>query len=177
MIKNYEIKTDYTILYIPYKNLLFEVLIDTEDLQRILEFRYSWGISKHKQRDYFYAVSTKYIGKNETNSYSRPQRMNRFILNYTGDNFVDHINLNSLDNRKSNLRIATNSQNLKNRIKKNKNNKTGYRNVCFVDGWYIVQLQINGKNKIVGKSKDVHDAGRIAEELRKKYYGDFSGES
>lgn len=42
---------------------------------------------------------------------------------------------------------------------------------------YHVQLQINGKNKVLGKFSDVHEAGRFAEEMRQKYYGEFAGKS
>ena len=40
----------------------------------------------------------------------------------------------------------------------------------------MVQLQINRKNKILGYFDDVHEAGRFAEEMRQKYYGEFKGE-
>jgi len=35
---------------------------------------------------------------------------------------------------------------------------------------YIVQLQINGKNTIFGRFKDLEEARKCAEENRKKYY-------
>jgi len=92
---------------------------------------------------------------------------------------VDHINHNTLDNRKSNLREITTSENTRNRKSKNTNNTSGYRNVCWDkqrDKW-MVQLHLEGKNKRLGYFDDVHEAGEYAEKMRKKYYGEFAGKS
>jgi hypothetical protein len=47
----------------------------------------------------------------------------------------------------------------------------------LVNDWWVVQLQIEGKNERLGKFKDVHEAGKFAEEMRQKYYGEFAGKS
>ena len=90
---------------------------------------------------------------------------------------VDHINHNSLDNRRCNLRLVDKSKNATNRSGRNINNTTGYRNVSYIktENKYIVQLQIDGKNKRLGAFDDVHEAGAYAKEMREKYYGDFAG--
>ena len=82
-----------------------------------------------------------------------------------------------MDNRKSNLRIIENSNNLKNRKSKNKNNKSGYRNVSLINGKWVVQLQVDGKNKRLGSFAydELDKAGRFAEEMRLRYYGKFAG--
>lgn len=95
---------------------------------------------------------------------------------------VDHINAkNTLDNRKSNLRRTDNLHNTKNRKSKNKNNKSGYRNVFWnsKDKRWFVTLQIDGKQKCFGRFKyeDVDKAGALAEEVRKKYYKEFAGKN
>ena len=63
------------------------------------------------------------------------------------------------------------------RRKRNKNNKSGYRNVCW-DGYkWVVQLSIKGKNTHLGRFdyEDLDKAGKFAEEMRQKYYGEFAG--
>ncbi|MCH7558493.1 MAG: HNH endonuclease [Planctomycetes bacterium] len=56
--------------------------------------------------------------------------MHRQILNTSAGMHTDHINGDGLDNRKSNLRICTPSQNLQNSMKQaNKSSK--FKGVCF----------------------------------------------
>ena len=83
-------------------------LIDLEDWEKVKD--YKWRASDHtgsggRPTKKFYAV-TSINGKNV--------RLHRFILNYSGKLVVDHLNGNSLDNRKANLRkchIKTNNRN------------------------------------------------------------------
>ena len=92
---------------------------------------------------------------------------------------VDHQNHNTLDNRKENLRITNVPNNSKNREKRNSNNKSGYRNVCWNSSRnrWVVQLQVDGKNKILGtfKEEELEQAAIFAEKMRQKYYGEFAG--
>lgn len=92
--------------------------------------------------------------------------------------YVDHREpKKTLDNRRSNLRVTTNSKNNRNRKGMNINNKSGYRNVSWRDNGWVVQLQINGKNTVLDKFDDVDEAGAYAEKMRKKYYKEFAGKS
>lgn len=68
------------------------------------------------------------------------------------------------------------SENSRNRKGPNRNGKSGYRNVSWIDGKWCVQLQVDGKNTCFGKYDDVHEAGRRAEEVRKQIYGEHAGE-
>jgi hypothetical protein len=90
---------------------------------------------------------------------------------------VDHKNYNTLDNRKKNLRVSSIDKNVKHRGRLNKNNTSGYRNVTWSESYkkWIIQLQIDHKNKILGKFDDKDEAGRFAAEMRKLYYGEFAG--
>ena len=87
----------------------------------------------------------------------------------------DHIDRNPLNNRKSNFRIATKSQQCMNR-KKFSNNTSGFVGV----GWrkrdqkWCSYIQINGKTKSLGYYKNKEDAiiARLNAEF--KYYGEFA---
>ena len=95
------------------------------------------------------------------------------------DKRIDHINTNIRDNRKENLRVISVSDNGKNRAKRNRNNKSGYRNVSWDASAWVVQIQENGRGTCLGRfSKDkLEEAGKFAEKMRQKYYGEYAGNS
>ncbi|MBV8474518.1 MAG: HNH endonuclease [Hyphomicrobiales bacterium] len=64
---------------------------------------------------------------------------------------VDHVNLDKADNRLSNLRVATDSQNLANR-RKNSNNTSGLKGVTWnkLCRKWLAQIVVNRKHKYLG---------------------------
>ncbi|WP_039793673.1 AP2 domain-containing protein [Paenibacillus elgii] len=181
MIRNkYEVLGDTTIIHVEKRNgEKFEVLIDTEDLELLDQLNMLVSVQWHRGTEDYYARMTKYISKAEGGPSYQILMLHRLIMDAQDNEEVDHKDHNTLDNRKRNLRKTLKIENCKNRSGKNSNNKTGYRNVCWIekDKRYIVQLQVNGKNTRLGSFKDVHEAGRFADEMRKKYYGEFSGKN
>jgi len=180
MKNEYKTLGDVTEIYVTTrKGKLFKVLIDTEDLQLLDQFDNQIGVGYYKGVEDYYAKISSYQGWNdEKQRYDyKTLMLHRIILNEKGSAKVDHINHNTLDNRKTNLRSVKQENNLKHRSKKNLNNRSGYRNVSFVGEKWVVQLQIEGKNTVLGKFDNVDDAGVFAEKMRKKHYGEFHGES
>ena len=152
-------------------------IIDLEDLDRVINFPYTWFARYHKNIDGYYAAVSMYLPELKR---ATPVYLHQFIMNST-ENHIDHINHNTLDDRKSNLRELTVEQNSRYREGKNKNNTSGYRNVAWSksEQKWIVQLQVNGKNKRLGKfpKEQLEEAGKFAEEMRQKYYGEYAGGS
>lgn len=172
MKNKYEIRGDITVIYLTNrKGETYETLIDTEDLERVKESNLSWHLEWDKKVGKYYCKATKYIGIIDGKPKYQTVRLHKFIVNFQGQH-VDHLNHNTLDNRKGNLKEKTAQGNLVNREGANSNSTTGYRNVSYsrAEQKYIVQLQVNGKNKKLGSFTDVHEAGKFAEEMRNKYY-------
>ena len=157
------------------KNENLWAVIDLEDLDKVLNIPYTWFAKYDSDIDNFYAVSSWYYTELKR---SKPVYLHQFVMDANGK-IVDHINHNTLDNRKRNLRIIEDSNNSKNRKTRNKNNKSGYRNVCWSksENKWLVQLSINKRNTVLGKFEydDLHKAGQFAKEMRQKYYGKFAG--
>ena len=88
---------------------------------------------------------------------------------------VDHINGNTLDNRKSNLRICTSAENQHNKGKM-ENNTTGYKGVSFDkrDGFYYSRIKNNGKRISLGRFKNSINAALIYDEMAVKLHGKFA---
>lgn len=87
---------------------------------------------------------------------------------------VDHINGNTLDNRKSNLRLANHQQNQQNKATY-KNNTTTHRGVSFdfIRQKYRVRITINGKVKHLGRFDTLKEAIEARTVAEKKF--DFKG--
>ena len=81
--------------------------------------------------------------------------LHRAIMNCPKNKIIDHINHNTLDNRKENLRICTQEDNQKNRSL-SKNNKSGYSGIRKRDNRYIVEI---GKRRTyLGSFQNLDDA-------------------
>lgn len=79
---------------------------------------------------------------------------------------IDHINHNTYDNRKQNLRFATKSQNAMNR-------KT--KGVCKTfDGNYISYIGYNGKKHYLGYFNTYEEARKTRLDAENKYFKEFS---
>ena len=102
--------------------------------------------------------------------------MGRLILDAPKGMLVDHANQNTLDNRRRNLRLATPSQNSRNK-KLDRDSTSGYKGVSFnkEKQLYTVGISVErGKRISPGQFKSKVVAARIYDEAAIKYYGEFA---
>src|SRR5699024_12816863 len=100
--------------------------------------------------------------------------MNIGIARTAKKRVVDHKNNNKLDNRKSNLRVITQSENKQNT--KSPKITCVYKYHYDRDKWIVV-ISVNGKSEHFGIFKNKQDAIRKAEEVRRKYHPYYEVES
>lgn len=88
---------------------------------------------------------------------------------------IDHKNRIKSDNRPSNHRLATRSQNCAN-VGLRKDNSTGERGVYFdrARGKYAVQVTVDGKCKGLGRYATLEEAAQVARSHRAKAWGEFA---
>lgn len=102
--------------------------------------------------------------------------MHRLVMNCVDDKVsVDHINHMTNDNRKSNLRIATQSQNLMNQSM-NKNNSSGVKGVYFDNhrNKWVAEIKINRAKKNLGGFTDFNEAVEARKKAEEELFGEFS---
>lgn len=103
--------------------------------------------------------------------------MHREMLNAPKGTHVDHINFDTLDNRRENLRVCSVAENIRHRSGPNKNNKTGVRGVCYLTklNKYMAQIAPNGKMIFLGHFNTVAEASRAYNSAAERYFGEFAG--
>jgi len=146
-----------------------EVIIDAEDYDKIKQ--YNWLVAYSKQKNIFYIIShTWKNGKRTT------ERLSRIILNLTNPKIKgDHINHNTFDCRKQNLRECTNQQNCCNR-KLSKNNTSGFKGVSWNKQMKKWQARIWKNRKVIylgfflnkERAAEAYNMGAI------KHFGEFA---
>lgn len=141
-------------------------MISKEDLY-LLKFRYFYmhGRSINGRNRY---LCCSYAGK-------RYMMHNLIMHNTDTDKVVDHINGNTLDNRRENLRVCSKHENSMNRKpNKGKSLPKGVRYYkANTHNPYVAFIYINKKEKNLGAFKTVEEALQVRLEAEKKYYGEF----
>ena len=116
--------------------------------------------------------------------YQKHLKLHRLVLDvFDATIEVDHINHpprseHKVDNRKSNLRIATRSQNCINTAMY-KNNSSGYRGVSWHPGQqkWLARIQVNGNGICLGYFDNKEDAANAYEIASNKYFGEYKYEA
>jgi hypothetical protein len=158
MKNEYRIIDNLVYIDIKKEDETLSMIIDKEDFDLIDSYKNTWkpNIKNGKVESIVNRVQQKGIRHH--------YKIHNIIMNCPKDKVVDHINGNTLDNRKCNLRICTrreNSQNVHIR-----NSKTGVRNVTIESGKY--RVRINGSS--YGCYNTLEEAKKIAEEKRKLHF-------
>lgn len=149
---------------IPLTRGMFAI-VDDEDFERCQE--YSWYALKAHHT--FYATARPYDkdSKKQLTVY-----MHRLLLNAPAGSEIDHADGNGLNNSKSNLRIATRSQNAVNTLRYN---KTGLRGVhTTIRAIHSAILRVNDRTVSLGSFDTPEAAARAYDAVAVALYGEFA---
>lgn len=142
-------------------------LIDDEDLEVVS--KYKWHARWDPCTKSFYAVTNirKPDGSRTT------LQMHREIMGAKKGEQVDHIYHQTLDNRKSELRLCTPSQNQYNRGTQS-TNTSGFKGVSWDKKWskWLAGIKLNGKTINLGR----YDTPELAHEAYCKAAAEHHGE-
>src|SRR5262245_10706266 len=85
---------------------------------------------------------------------------------------IDHKDLERLNDRWDNLRLATSAQNLHN-VGKYITNTSGVKDVCWHKGKWQVTMKVNGENVYVGRFESKEKAREAWMHVAEKLHGEF----
>lgn len=139
-----------------------KVMVSDEDYELVKQ--YNWQVSPEN------CVAGHTVGGSK-------QRilMHRFIMNAPRHLEVDHINGDRLDNRRSNLRLCTSSENKMNRGIRC-DTKSGYKGVSWHKqrNKWTARIKAGNTYKHLGLFDDVKEAALAYNQASLKYHGEFA---
>lgn len=102
-------------------------------------------------------------------------KLHRVIMDAPRGVKVDHINSNGLDNRRANLRLATDSENARN-SRRRSDNTSGFKGVtrCKESRRWIAQISDRGGSRHIGRFDTPEAAHAAYLEAAARIYGDFA---
>jgi len=141
-------------------------IVDDEDYGWLNQWK--WFSYKDKNSPHYYAARGVWCGKNTKLIF-----MHRILIKNKGEGYVrDHVNRNSLDNRKSNLRICKIHQNFINAPSYIGNSK--FKGVYWnknIKKWHS-RIGHNNKRIHLGFFKKEIEAARAYDKKAKELFGD-----
>ena len=143
-------------------------LVDDEDYERAN--KYKWHTARSEPNGKPYVKTTK-----QANNKKKNIRLHRFIISAKDGEEVDHINGDTLDNRRCNLRICTHSQNMAN-TGAYSTNTSGYKGVSFEKSTakWRAGIMRGGKHYSLGLHTTPELAAIAYNKAAVQYYGEFA---
>jgi len=143
------------------------VLVDEEDFAWLAQFK--WYASKRKHTWYAMRNIRKPDGRRTATT------MHAVMMNVGPGLEVDHENGDGLDNRRSNLRVATKDQNQQN-VRCKSNNTSGFKGISWdrnARKWGA-RLEVSKRRIYLGLFEDAEDAARAYDAAALEHHGEFA---
>ena len=170
MKNEYEVLGETTIIHIQCKGKQLKTIIDTEDLPKLDGMKFRGYYEKKNGAETYYAIAT--VKRKTNKSGNATVQLHRIIMDTPKGLTVDHINNDTLDNRKVNLRNITHAQNCQNRRGCQINSKSGIRGVHrhTKNNRWIASIHSNKERIYLGSFKTKEEAEKVVIEARKEIF-------
>lgn len=143
-------------------------LVSDADYSGLSQFKwYAYKNSKAKRSSWYARRQVGPKGKQKT------VLMHRQILGFPKSE-VDHKDRDGLNNQRSNLRLASDSNQMSNRLGSNRMAKSGFRGVCAHRRRFQVSIKVKGKSFYLGTFQSPKAAAEIYDLAAKRVFGQFA---
>jgi len=148
------------------RNYIPSILIDIEDFHLLKKYNWCPAYSKSYTNNVYLRTC---INKQRVT-------LHRLLVGNNSSDYVDHINGNVRDNRKSNLRVCSKQQNTFNRRKSSVKFSSQFKGVHFRDeqNKWRASIRYNGKLYHLGQFKSERDAAMAYDKKAKEFFGEFA---
>lgn len=146
-------------------------LVDDEDYEFLITKK--WHFRKGKGVE-GYAIHSLHISGSGKERVQIKLRMHRILAGATDEREVDHINGNTLDNRKVNLRLVTSQQNKMNQSVRR--SKSGFKGVYFdaSRNKWRAKINLSGKQIHLGQYVTKEEAAKAYDKGALEYFGEYA---
>lgn len=143
-------------------------IVDDEDFEQLSRFKW-YAFRDSSKRQQWRARRQVTIGKKK----QRGILMHRQLMGFPPGE-VDHKNRDGLDNRRSNLRRATDSQQMSNRIGSHCESKTGFRGVYAHCKKFQSHIRDGGVHRFLGTFPTKVEAALAYDKAARRIFGEFA---
>ena len=148
-------------------------LVDECDYEYLMQWKWQFAQAKHQRSGY--VVHSQKVGLGRWCKLQMHRVVAARIGLVIGNQQIDHVDGDGLNNCRNNLRVASQSQNRAN-LRQYQNNTSGFKGVVWdrCRRKWVAKLQVAGRDYNCGGFENPRDAARAYNEAALKHFGEFA---